>query len=61
MAEVLGWEMVKDSLASGAVPEAIPTKRGDFGEVLITALLEEVHGYTVPVRKLRLRLLETNF
>jgi len=56
MAEVLGWEMVRDSLASGAAPESTSTRRGDFGEVLITALLEEVHGYIVPIRKLRYKV-----
>jgi len=56
MAEVLGWEMVRDSLAPGAAPESISTRRGDFGEVVITALLEEVHGYIVPVKKLRYKV-----
>jgi hypothetical protein len=56
MAGVLGWERVRDSLASGAAPGSTSTRRGDFGEVLITALLEEVHGYVVPVRKLRFKV-----
>lgn len=56
MAELLGWETVRESIAPGAEPAMTSTKRGDFGEVLITALLEEVHGYTIPVRKLRFKV-----
>lgn len=56
MAGILGWDMVRDTILSGASPNAIPTKRGDFGEVLITALLEESHGYKIPVRKLRYKV-----
>ena len=56
MAEILGWDLVSDSLASGAAPESIPTKRGDFGEIIITELLEELHGYAVPVKKLRFKV-----
>jgi hypothetical protein len=56
MAEILGWEKVRESIVLGAVPEMTSTKRGDFGEVIVTALLEEAHGYVIPVRKLRFKV-----
>jgi hypothetical protein len=56
MAGILGWDKVRDTILSGASPEATATKRGDFGEVIITALLEESHGYKIPVRKLRYKV-----
>ena len=56
MAGILGWDKVRDTILSGASPGAIPTKRGDFGEVIITSLLEESHGYKIPVRKLRYKV-----
>lgn len=56
MAEHLGWDKVKNSLVPSASPEFLPTKRGDFGEALITALLKEVHGYIIPVNKLRFKI-----
>jgi hypothetical protein len=56
MAAHLGWGRVKDAIVSGGVPNALATKRGDFGEILIMALLEEMYGYKIPVNKLRFKI-----
>src|SRR5262249_3124957 len=56
MAAHLGWGGVQDAIASASVPNVLATKRGDFGEALIMALLEEMYGYKVPVNKLRFKI-----
>lgn len=56
MSAHLDWKGVRELIIRGGVPEAIPPKRGDFGEILITAILKEVHGYTIPVSKLRFKV-----
>ena len=55
-AERLGWGDVA-SLVSQVTPQYVSFRRGDFGEALTYGLLEQLHGYTVPARKLRLKLI----
>jgi hypothetical protein len=57
MAEHLGWNVVRDSIVAGQMPKLMRIRRGDFGEVLINAILEQFHGYTIPVAKLRFKII----
>ncbi len=57
MAEVLEWDGVRELIINPQMPELIRVKRGDFGEVLINGLLEEVFGYIIPIRKLRFKFI----
>jgi hypothetical protein len=54
MTELLGWERASQ-LVEGLLPgtKATSARRGEFGEVLTAHLLEEFHGYRIPVLKLR--------
>lgn len=54
-AEHLGWSARE--LAGYRVPTNDSIKRGDFGEVLTAAMLEQFHDYEVPVQKLRRKLM----
>jgi hypothetical protein len=56
MAEQLGWAGVRDQIIARAIPGNVTAKRGEFGEVLISGILEQFDGYTVPVRKLRFKI-----
>ena len=51
----LGWS-VKE-VAGYRVPSTDQVKRGDFGEVLMSAVMEQFHDYEVPVQKLRHKLM----
>ena len=44
-------QIIRTGLAHGQ-----SARKGDFGEVLLGALLETFHGYTIPVRKMRSRV-----
>ncbi len=55
-AEDTGWHEVKELIISQGMPTWVAAKRGDFGEVLITAILEETLGYVIPVAKLRYKI-----
>ena len=55
-AEELGWQEVKKLIVSEGMPTWVPTRRGDFGEIIITAILEEIQGYIIPVAKLRYKV-----
>jgi hypothetical protein len=48
----LGWERARGFLES-LVPSARTARRGQFGEMLSAAIMEELDGFTVPVEKLR--------
>lgn len=48
MAEYLGWDQAKAAIAS-QLPRQRNAKRGEFGEVLISAILRQFHEYTLPV------------
>jgi hypothetical protein len=48
----LGSSKVKDLIGS-KIPASSNFKKGDFGEMLINAILEQFHGYEIPIRKLR--------
>ncbi len=50
-AQTLGWAAVEEWL-NDAVPVELTARRGQFGEVLSASVLEEFHGYVVPVHKL---------
>lgn len=52
----LGWERVKTIFLSEAKPTTIPVQRGDFGEVISTAILKELVNYVVPIQKLRYKI-----
>jgi hypothetical protein len=51
-AEYLGWASVRARVAA-AQPTGATARRGEFGEVLSAAVLDEFHGYTIPVQKMR--------
>ena len=53
-AEHLGWG-IRESTGY-RVPTADKVKRGDFGEIFVSAMLEQFHGYEIPVQKLRSKL-----
>jgi len=55
MARHLGWGRVEDLVRRG-LAHGQTARKGDFGEVLLSALLETFHGYSVPVRKMRSRV-----
>lgn len=50
-AQRYGWDKVKD-LVRAAQPTLPKAQRGEIGEVIGAALLEEFFGYTIPVPKL---------
>lgn len=52
--EILGKPAAADKLRI-KIPETKKTRSGDIGEVLATDYIEEVTGYSVPIRKLRWR------
>jgi hypothetical protein len=54
MTEALGWERsteLIDHLLPGT--KATSARRGEFGEILAAKILEEMHGFRIPVQKLR--------
>jgi len=51
-AQHLGWDKVQ-ALAASTQPKGVKMQRGEFGEVLSSAMLQQFHGYTIPVQKLR--------
>lgn len=51
----LGWSRAK-KIMSGMMPTRSVIRRGDFGEALTQAILTELHGYQVPVSKLRYKV-----
>jgi hypothetical protein len=53
--EWLDWPEI-ETWTMGSLPESLTLRRGSFGEVLATAIMEEFHNYDVPVRKLRYRI-----
>jgi hypothetical protein len=56
LAEGLGWPRVREYIITQAMPSNVTAKRGEFGEVLISGILEQFYGYIVPVRKLRFKI-----
>jgi hypothetical protein len=54
-ARTLGWDEVEEWLED-EVPAGTTARRGQFGEVLASAVLAEYHDYTIPVQKLRYAL-----
>ena len=55
MTELLGWQKVKELIVERGVPKQTEIKRGEFGETLIGAILEQFHGYKIPILKLRFK------
>jgi hypothetical protein len=55
LADYLNWSNVKKMIRE-KVPIQETNKRGDFGEALIVEILEQFHGYKVPVYKLRYKI-----
>lgn len=51
-AKYLGWDNVR-ALIAEFQPLGTRARRGEFGEVLSSAMLSEFHNYLVPVQKLR--------
>lgn len=56
MADYLDWQDVEELIVAATTPTLERVKRGDFGEALAATMLEEFHGYTIPVPKLRFKL-----
>ena len=56
MAEHLEWQDVKNLIVSRQVPTTTTAQIGKFGKVLISAILEQFYGYTIPVPKLRFKI-----
>ncbi len=54
-ATFLGWDGVRD-LMDSVIPTVGTLRKGRFGEVLAQWVLEELHGYAVPVNKLHFAL-----
>ncbi len=50
----LNWQNVNQIIQQG-VPLQEKIKRGEFGEMLACAMLEQFHGYIIPVPKLRFK------
>ena len=55
LAEHLGWTTVRTVLMNRN-PSRSSFRRGDFGEILTNATLEQLFGYKIPVRKLRYKV-----
>src|SRR5260370_41759686 len=55
MADLLGWQKVKGLIVERAVPKRTNIRRGEFGETLICAMLEQFHRYKIPIFKLRFK------
>jgi hypothetical protein len=53
MANHLGWQKVSNLIIKPQVPMNINIRRGRFGEILTSAILEQFHNYIIPVRKIR--------
>lgn len=51
----LGWQRLR-SIVENRGPKSVKVQRGDFGEVLAVAALEQFHGYVIPVPKLRYKI-----
>lgn len=56
MANILGWSNVQSSILSSQMPTQTSVRRGDFGEMLIGAILEEFLDYKIPISKLRYKV-----
>lgn len=56
MAEKLSWARVRHDIIARAMPGNATAKRGEFGEVLVSGILEQFDGYVIPVRKLRFKI-----
>ncbi len=52
-AKILGWKRAIELLVRPSLPKVVTARHGDFGEVLISAMLVEFLGYSVPVQKLQ--------
>lgn len=52
VAGILGWDEVGQWIGD-AFAEGSTARRGQFGEVLSSGALNQFHGYTIPVEKLR--------
>ena len=56
VAECLGWNDTNQLILAKKMPKKANAKRGEFGETLTNAILEQFHGYKIPVRKLRFKI-----
>ena len=55
MAKHLEWDQLRDLIAKH-LPTNDKMRKGDFGEALTNAILEQFDGYVIPVPKLRFKL-----
>ncbi len=55
IAESLGWHKARELIIERGVPTLTSVKRGEFGETLICAILEQFHGYKIPIFKLHFK------
>ncbi|MHB8603271.1 MAG: Hachiman antiphage defense system protein HamA [Nitrosotalea sp.] len=53
LSESIGWERTKKEFIEGTIPKKKNMKRGRFGEMLSSSILEEYHGYAIPIHKLQ--------
>lgn len=56
ISERIGWSKTKDLILAPRAATPTKVKRGDFGEALFGAVLEELHDYQIPVPKLRYKV-----
>jgi hypothetical protein len=52
----LGFENAQKLYLKPRIPDVAMITKGVFGEVLISAILEQFHNYRVPIKKLRFRI-----
>jgi len=53
LAKQYSWSKLIQLLSGNVSPTFLPMQRGFFGEVLVCKMLEEFHGYHIPVQKWR--------
>ena len=53
LAESLGWEKTKQEFILKTIPKKKNMKKGRFGEILSSSILEEFHNYSIPIHKLQ--------
>lgn len=56
MQKRLSWDAIRTQLIAQTVPTQARAKRGEFGEILVSAVLQRFAGYSIPVPKLWFKL-----
>jgi len=56
--DILKWEKVQEYIdISSILPTQSNIKKGDFGEILFSSILEEFHDYIIPVTKIQYKII----